>query len=638
MVVDDEAIITTQLEDRLSLMGYDVFEGVSSGQQAVEMAKQLNPDVILMDIVMPGRLNGIDAAERIKNELGIPVIFLTAYSDDAFLKKATNTMPYGYIVKPFQEREIKGAIEVALHRKRLERELQQQRLFADSLVETAQAIILVLDTQGHIVRYNSYMEDISGYKLEETKGKDWFSTFLPPGDHDRIRRLFKRAVGNMKTRGNVNPIVCRNGEYRDIEWYNKTLRDGEGNLVGLLAIGQDVTERRRDAKEKEQLREHLRQAEKMQALGQLAGGIAHDFNNQLGGIIGNADLLREKVADDPKLTRYADNILLTAFRSADLTKKMLAFARKGKYQVVTVDIHKIIFEVVSILQHSIDKRITIKQHLVANPATTKGDSTQIQNAILNIAINARDAMPNGGELSFTTGTRTLGQSECQDHSFAGEPGDYVYISIFDTGIGMDDETKSHVFEPFFTTKDVDRGTGMGLASAYGTIKNHGGLIKVESEPGHGTEMQIWLPLTQRKEETALKPDEAKPQEGSAHVLIVDDNEIVRNIASEILRKNGYKVTNCKDGKEAVEYYRKSWEFVDLVILDMVMPELGGRDTFVAMRQINPKVKAILSSGYTIDGEVKTILDEGILSFLQKPFRSAGLCKAVTEALDPGKQA
>jgi len=394
----------------------------------------------------------------------------------------------------------------------------------------------------------------------------------------------------------------------------------------LNVYSEDITERK-------QLEERLRQSEKMDSIGQLAGGIAHDFNNQLGGIMGFAGLLKEYVKDE-KLHDYAEMIAKLCEQSKDLTGKLLAFSRKGKYQVLPVDIHKAVPEIVSMLKHSIDKRVRIRQTLSADPSFTAGDPSQLQNVLLNLSLNARDAMPEGGDLAFATGTVALDKAFCRNCPYDIAPGNYLRISVTDTGTGMDQETQKRMFEPFFTTKAQGEGTGMGLASAYGTVVNHHGAIEVDSELGRGTTVTVYLPSAEAPEPVKTATEaKATPATGEARILLVDDEGPIRLTVPEMLRARGFKVVTCEDGAEAVEYYRKSWQHIDLVILDMTMPVLSGRDAFAAMREINPEIKAILSTGYSLDSRAQEILDEGVLSFIQKPFHIDQLVETVTGVLE-----
>ena len=391
-----------------------------------------------------------------------------------------------------------------------------------------------------------------------------------------------------------------------------------------------LLERRRAEDRRDELEDRLRQSEKMKAIGELAGGIAHDFNNQLAAVLGYADMLANRL-ENPNLTRYAQNIKLGANRAAELTRQLLAFSRKGKYINHPVEIHKLLVEVVGILEHSIDKRITIRQKLRASPSTTIGDPTQLQNVFLNLALNARDAMPDGGELLLETQTLHLDESFPHAQSFELMPGEYLLVSVADAGSGMDEETRLRAFEPFFTTKSLGKGTGMGLASAYGTIRNHRGAITVESKVGQGTTLRVYLPLAEGAPDSAPAPSQ-QLIEGRARVLVVDDEEMLRDLATDMLSDLGYKVRACRNGREAVDLYRKEWQEIDLVIMDMTMPVMSGRDAFRTMREINPDVRVILSSGYTVEGDAQALLKEGVLAFIGKPFDHSELSQAVGKAL------
>jgi PAS domain S-box-containing protein len=495
---------------------------------------------------------------------------------------------------------------------------QKYRMLFETMLDGFALHEMIFDEDGKPVDYrflevNPAFEQMTGLSADKVLGKT-VTEALP-----NIEKHWIDAYSE----------VVRTGKAKRFEEFSQDL----GRYFEVLAfptepgkfanVFVDITERK-------QLEEQLRQSEKMQAVGQLAGGIAHDFNNQLSGILGYADLLASKLEDET-LVRYANGIRSATERAATLTGQLLAFSRKGKYLSIAVKIDKVIADVISILEHSIDKRIKIQQDLKAWPTTTIGDPNQLQNALLNLALNARDAMPQGGEIIFRTDIATLDNEFCRNHPYELEPGQYLKVSVTDNGCGMDKTVQKHIFEPFFTTKELGKGTGMGLASVYGTVRSHHGAITVYSEIGHGSTFRLYLPLADEDaEETALPRD--IPVTGNARILIVDDEEVVREVGAEMLRELGYRVTTCKDGQEAVEYYKKTWSYIDLVVLDMVMPELGGKDAFIAMREINPHVRAILSSGYSINGEAQSILDEGVISFIGKPFRQAAFAQVVAHAL------
>lgn len=520
-------------------------------------------------------------------------------------------------------------------KKRAEAELKESEEKYRMIFDSANDIIAQVDKTGKILNVNDKVEEILGYEPEEIIGKNFARlAALKLADIPGLLKILKDLIAGKKDLKllEVNTLH-KDGRNVSLEINTEVIKKN-GKFVSLLSIIRDITERKRVEKEKEELELQLRQTEKMESIGQLAGGIAHDFNNQLGSIVGFADLIREMVMDDAKLSHYADNILITARRSAGITRQLLAFARKGKYKSVKVDIHKTIYEVVSLLKHSIHKKIVIRQHLNANPSTTSGDPSQLQNAILNIAINARDVMPKGGDLVFATDTVYLDNEHVKTHQYVSPPGNYLQLCISDTGSGMDKETQQHIFEPFFTTKEVGKGTGMGLAAVYGTINNHKGAIDVYSEPGRGTTFKIYLPLTTEGigDETGFVK-EADVIKGSAHILLADDEEMLGEMAKDMIETLGYKITICRNGKEAMKIYEKSWKDINLVILDMVMPEMDGKETYLEMKKVNPAIKVLLSSGYSITGVARELLSRGVDDFIQKPYRKAELSQKIAKVLN-----
>jgi PAS domain S-box-containing protein len=493
-----------------------------------------------------------------------------------------------------------------------------------SLFEQAGDYILLLEVtedKGLVIADANHAAcKMHGYTREEFIGTP--ITNMDRGlDDERLQNVMERILSGEALQFETTHLK-RDGTIFPVEVSAKRLDTKEGPPL-VLSIERDITERKK-------LEDQLRQSEKMQAIGQLAGGIAHDFNNQLVGVLGYADLLVSRL-EDPTLSHYAENIKKAATRSADLTKQLLAFSRKGKNLSIPVEINKVLVEVVAILEHSIDKRIEIRQHLNVRPSIALGDPTQLQNVFLNLALNARDAMPKGGKLIFETDIAELDDDFCQNHPYQIPHGRYLKVSVTDAGAGMSQETQRRIFEPFFTTKEQGKGTGMGLASVYGTVRNHQGAITVYSELGHGTTFNVYLPLSE-SEELPEEPIQRTPAKGTARVLMVDDEEMVRNVGAAMLRALGYEVMTCQDGEEAVECYRNSWKHIDLVILDMIMPRMNGREAFMAMREINPDIRAILSSGYSINGEAQGILDEGVLAFIGKPFDRAKLSDTVAKVL------
>ncbi len=492
------------------------------------------------------------------------------------------------------------------------------------LLSEATTVGVLIHRDGRLLDANNVFFDKLGYEPAELyrSGVDILEKLIPPEELAAVR---ERAARGEETYETV--VVRKDGSRFPARVHASSINYG-GSPARAGAVA-DITQEK-------SVEDRLRQSQKLEALGQLAGGITHDFNNQLGGIVGYCEML-EKRLDDPKLKHYAGNIQDCAQRAGDLTQQLLAFARRGKYQSIPVDLHGAIERAIAILERSIDKRITITRRFEADPATTLGDPTLLESLLLNLGLNARDAMPDGGELIFDTRITALDADYCRSLPYDIRPGRFVRICVTDTGCGMSRFVLEHLFEPFFTTKEVGKGTGMGLAAVYGTVKQHAGAVNVYSEPGHGTTFRVYLPLVDAAAEKGPEAVEALRAEAPACVLIVEDEEILRNVAAQMLVDLGYQVRLQVDGESAVRYYRDHWREIDIVLLDMIMPVMNGQDAYRAMKEINPEVRVLLASGYSLNGAAQAMLDEGVRGFLQKPYRQAELAAKVAETLAAGEK-
>jgi nitrogen-specific signal transduction histidine kinase/CheY-like chemotaxis protein len=380
--------------------------------------------------------------------------------------------------------------------------------------------------------------------------------------------------------------------------------------------------------ERQRLEERLRHTQKMEAIGELAGGIAHDFNNILTPIQGNAQLLREHVAPGSEQSGLVEEIFGASLRAAELTRQLLAFARKGAFQIVPVGINSLIREVRGLLSHGIDRRIEIELDLAAGNPTVRGDPAQLQTSLLNLGLNARDAMPDGGRLTFTTRNLTLDEAHRGALYPEIEPGEYVEICVSDTGVGMTDEVRRRVFEPFFTTKEAGKGTGLGLAGVYGCVRGLRGAIRVRSEPGQGATFHVLLPASGERARARTGPPPTHVVTGQGRILVIDDEEMVRSFAARSLRQMGYTVTSCADGVGALDYCRQHHSEIDLVVLDLVMPKLDGASVFRELKRLYPDLRVLLCSGFSRNQEVETLIGEGAVGFITKPLRIEVLSQEV----------
>jgi len=486
-----------------------------------------------------------------------------------------------------------------------------------------------VDLAGNFTFINNATMKITGYTEKELMGMN-YREYMDEGTAGTINRTFNEVYRKGEaTQAFDWKLIKKDGSdiYANILVSLKI--DSEGIPEGFRGIARDVTERKLAAIENERLQTQLQQAHKMESIGTLAGGIAHDFNNLLMGMQGRLSLI---LLDDDIPTSHTEHLngIEDYIKSAaSLTKQLLGFARGGKYELRTTDLNGVIKKQNRMFGRT-RKEITIRGKYAADLWGADVDIGQIEQMLLNLYVNAWQSMPGGGSLQIRTENVFL--DENHGHPYFVEPGRYIKISVSDSGIGMDEETQKRIFDPFFTTKEMGRGTGLGLASAYGIIKNHGGFITVKSKKGEGTTFHIYLPAS-AKNIVAEKAPTGKILRGSETVLLVDDEEMIVDVAREILKSLGYTVLCAGGGKEALNLYRKHRDEIDIVILDMVMPDLSGGDTYDRMKLLNPKIKVLLASGYSIKGQATEILNRGCNGFIQKPFNIDNLSQKVRTILD-----
>ena len=393
----------------------------------------------------------------------------------------------------------------------------------------------------------------------------------------------------------------------------------------VLLIATDITDYKR-------IEEQLQHSQKLNAIGQLAGGVAHDFNNVLAGILSSAELLEKYLPNDPKALRFQKIIMESAERAAGLTRKLLAFARRQQPASSVIDLHATLLDTIALLKSTIDRRVEVVVELQAEQHRIVGDPAQLQSAILNLGINASHAMPDGGTIIFSTRNVELDKVYCEISPFDLTPGMYLELEVRDTGSGISPADMPRIFEPFFTTKEQGKGTGLGLAAVYGTVQQHKGSVTVYSEVGNGTCFHLSLPLAD-DERVSKSKSQAKLLKGTGLILLVDDEEHMRVTAQAILEELGYDVMTACNGVEGLECFKKHNSKIDLVILDMVMPQMNGRDCFMAIRELAPNAKVILSSGFSREEDLDDMQYHGLAGFIRKPFRSIALSEVVYEALE-----
>lgn len=791
LVVEDEKIVAKDIEYRLQKLGYTVTGMATSGSDALQKAEEAPPDLVLMDIQLKGDMDGITVAEAMRQRFQLPVIYLTAYADEPTLRRAKITLPYGYLLKPFEERDLHTAIEVALRQHELQRTLErrathlalindigsqiatelalhgvlhravhliqqtfgyhhvailllengfaqlravagvheqhlvptyrqsindgiigwvarhgekivandinqephylrfitdyftaqaelclpikvagqtvgvldiqcshshtfdqndvmvmetltsqiavaihnaqlyeqaqqekealgQQQMLLQTILDHIPMMVSYFDRKGCCQWVNREWERISGWSWQEIQGRNMLAEFYPdPAEQQRVWTALFAAEG----RWNEIKTRVRDGRLIDTIWASVRLPDGS-----TLGIGGDITERK-------QLEAQFFQAQKLEAIGRLAGGLAHDFNNILTVIMSYTSLgMRASGADQP-INRHLKGIQENAERAANLTRQLLSFARKQVVEPQNVNLNELITRSEKMLRPLLEEDIQLTVNLAPDLGWIKADPNQLEQVVLNLVLNARDAMPQGGYLTIQTANVSL-DPQANGPVEEAPPGDYVMLLLRDTGTGMTAEVKAHLFEPFFTTKVRGKGTGLGLAICFGIIKQSEGHIQVESEVGRGTTFRIYLPYL------AATPVAATPQKlverlpgGHETILLVEDEPEVRALTVNLLKEHGYTLLVAANGAEALYISDEQASTpIDLLLTDVVMPLLGGKALAERLKTRRPETKVLLISGYTDEAVVAPTLPPGT-AFLQKPFSPTMLLAKVREVLD-----
>jgi PAS domain S-box-containing protein len=872
LVVEDEHIVARDIASRLHKRGYVVAGIASTATEAIEQAGRTHPDLVLMDIMLRGDVDGITAADQIRDLHDTPVVYLTAYADEHTLQRAKVTDAFGYILKPFEERELCITIEMALYKHRMEarlreserwlattlrsigdgiiaadtsgsitflnpvaeqitgwlsaealqhqlaevfntafddvgpgppatvlvsksgkripieesaapikddrgvitgmvvvfRDVTEQRLAEEALrvsearvtgiVASAMDAIITIDSNQRIILFNAAAEQVFGWSSHEALGRH-VEEFIPsryrpshkehvdefgvsgamkrrmgrPGivtglRHGGIEFPIEASISQVESQGErLYTIILRDiterlkaeealrkseeryrqffeedltGDYivradgtlrdcnpafahilgfpdvataltcnlhalypsehvrdaflnllhmrRRIVEHEKDLVRPDGQLIHCVenAIGvfdandqlieykgymYDITERKR-------LEEQLRQAHKMESIGTLASGIAHDFNNILNNVIGFVMQIKKHASDPEKVLKYSHTIEKSATRGAELSSQLLSFARKAKRESTTVDVAQVVDEVLSVCTETFPSSVAVRRHVDPELSAILGDHGELYQVLMNLCVNARDAVLARGYDS--PGTVTIGAYNGQvgegvsAQMLAMQAERFVELRVSDDGMGIPGAIREKIFDPFFTTKERGRGTGLGLAVVYNIVRNHHGTILVDSEEGEGTTFHVYFPAVTAAAPAPAAENRSAPARGNQEtILVVDDEESMQDLGRELLEENGYKVLIASNGPEAIEVYRSQPQIIKLVILDLVMPGMDGGQTYVELKKINPRVKAFFCTGYMPDAVISALLDEEHLQAIQKPFNPDQFVQLVRDVLD-----
>jgi PAS domain S-box-containing protein len=754
LVVEDEAVVASDIHLGLVELGYEPVGHAMGGEQAIILAGERRPDLVLVDLQLAGAMDGIAVAHAIRAQFSLPVVFLTAFAEDDTLAGAGLTEPFGYLLNPFSGRELRTVIEMALYKHKAEARLRESEALCRTLFDQSPDGVLIVDAQTtRPIMFNDVACRQLGYSREEfarLRISDYEAAEAPEVIKARVGRLLgdgrddfetkhrgktgdlrdvlvtvqrselsgrpalhvifrditerKRAeealarlnrqhelilcsaaegILGLDAQGNhtfVNPATERMLGYEPDEllgrhshslWHHSkpdgspypgeecqiysAYRDGKvhresgevfwrkdgtsfpveyastpiyehGRLTGAVVTFTDITERL-------ELEAQFRQAQKMESVGQLASGIAHDFNNLLTVINGTAELLLAQVSQDDPVRADVQEISCAGERAATLTRQLLAFSRQQILEPRVLTFNIVVAGMESLLRRLLGEDIDLVVVRAPGLGHVKADPGQLEQVITNLVVNARDAMPRGGRLTLETENVEIDEAYARAHGEAVPPGSYVRLTVSDSGVGMNEATRARIFEPFFTTKGPSLGTGLGLSTVFGIVKQSRGFIWVYSEVGHGTSIQICLPRVTEPADTDRPRPTAVSSSGTETILLVEDNAGLRKLATRVLTPAGYTVLGAATGEEALAVLEGHDAPVHLLLTDVVMPGMSGRALAERLAGTHPAMKVLYMSGYTADTVVRHGVLEAQMPFLHKPFTAAALLREVREVLD-----
>lgn len=491
-------------------------------------------------------------------------------------------------------------------------------------VDQAGEAVVITDTGGNIEYANPAFGLVTGYSVEEAVGRNM--RILKSGLQDKMfyENLWGTILGGNVWKGRLQNRK-KDGTLYEEESIISPVRDSDGEIIGFVGVIRDTTR-------EVLLQKQMQTAQRMESVGLLAGGIAHDFNNALTGIFGFGELLRSQVAGNEDALSCLSEIFRSADRAATLTRQILAYSRRQIIEPINMSLNTLIVDIVKLISKVVGENIEIRTFLGENLPVIRADVGQVEQVVMNLILNSRDAMPNGGQVTIETGLVNLDDDYVRYHPYM-IVGSYVILTVSDTGVGMDEKTQERVFDPFFTTKTPDKGTGLGLSMVYGIVKQHKGFIHLYSEVGKGTTFKVYLPPSEGVPDGIKPVKTSEIRGGTETILLGEDDETIRKIMARTLRDNGYTVLATCNGNEATKIFRQNHETISLVLLDVVMPQKGGKEAYELMRKIKPGLKVVFMSGYRFDsGDEPFVLPVG-LPFLAKPFGPEALVRKVRSVLD-----
>ncbi len=592
MVVEDDRIVARDIQGRLEGLDYEVPAVVSTGEEAVKEASARMPDLVLMDIRLTGQCDGIEAARRINQKGRIPIIYLTAYSDDDTLQRAGKTAAYGYVLKPCETRRLQVAIEIALCKHRSEQEARRQQELLEQLFQEVPLALITVDSQARVILCNDGACEILGCEPEDSLQSDVRELLHLQAEDGKtidipVERIFRDDRQILPS--SPAELVDRRGQRKKVEFCGVPIHlPGQQSIRAAAFLIEDVSRRQWT---------HAREihAESFRMISQAASGIAHHYNNLLTVIEGYSQLLKQGWETQEELQNSLSRIIEASRRATYLTSQLMGFSREQCGRPEWVSVHASIREALSIAGPMLGSNIQVEPDLQSKREKVLADPNHLREIWAHVLLNSRDAMPDGGLVTIKT--RNI-RRENRDGLTGGDLDEAIEVRLCDRGFGMDAETSERAFDPFFTTKEVGQGIGLGLSTVYCHVRQMGGTVRIESRLHRGTCVVVTLPLQPEAPQTELYQgaDESPSSEATASILVVDDEESLRNLAVRLLQRQGYDVVAMAGGSEAVEAIRHDPERFDLVVLDVIMPGMDGRDVAQALQQIREDLPILFTSG------------------------------------------
>ena len=652
LLVDDRPENLTALEALLSDLGLNLVKALS-GNDALRLSLKHDFALVLLDVQMPD-MDGFETAELMRSNpktRHLPIIFVTAGMKDISCQfKGYDAGAVDYLLKPLEPAILRSKVKVFRDLYLLRRELEKREASLESLVnertaelvrtadhlleseeryrnafELAAVGIAHVALDGRFVRVNAKLCETTGHFPSELQ-KLTIGDVTHPEDRELEQADLRSLLeGKISSYAVEKRFIHRDGNAVWVHIAVSLAREENGSPKYFISVIEDVTGRKR-------LEEQLLQSQKMEAIGQLAGGIAHDFNNILSVIIGYGNLAQISMKPESPHKPHIDHIIAASEKAAQLTRGLLVFSRKQEMKQQPLELNGLIDNAAKLLKRVIGEDIRLETAFHQNQLHVNADGGQIDQVLMNLATNARDAMPAGGRFCISTEEVEMDSSFVNRYGF-GKPGRYALINVSDTGKGMDQATVQKIFDPFFTTKESGKGTGLGMSIVYGIISQHNGYIKVYSEPGIGTTLRLYLPLIETQDAAAPATAPALPRGGTETILLAEDDQIIRDLEVNVLQEFGYKVLIARDGQEAVDMFQVQPDGIDLVLLDMIMPNKNGSQACREIRALRPDIKVLFISGYTADLIQERGLGQDGVELIMKPVSPAGLARKIRELLD-----